>query len=56
MKEKEMLCCERCQIYWTCEQKWYRGERREENICCPICNFYKECLAEFNAKKKKKHS
>ena len=49
-------CCTDCQIYWTCETKWYRGERHEENICCPICNYYKECqsIQKEKAKKKKK--
>ena len=37
-------CCETCQIYWTCETKWYRGEKGEENICCTKCNSYKICV------------
>jgi hypothetical protein len=41
---KKMRCCTQCQVYWTCETKWYRGERGEENICCNICNFFEECL------------
>lgn len=36
-------CCETCRVYWTCETKWYRGEKGEENLCCPICNYHKEC-------------
>ena len=40
---KKMRCCTQCQVYWTCETKWYRGERGEENICCNICNFYDDC-------------
>lgn len=36
-------CCTDCQIYWTCETKWYRGERHEEDICCTTCNYYNEC-------------
>ena len=56
---KRLRCCEKCQIYWTCETKWYRGERGEENICCPLCNFYKVCINEtgssvFKKSKKKK--
>ena len=43
MAKYKMTCCEKCQIFWTCETKWYRGERGEENICCPVCNFYREC-------------
>jgi len=53
--KKKMHCCERCQVYWTCETKWYRGE---ENICCPVCNFYTICLSKEKenpqAKKKEK--
>jgi len=33
-------CCTDCQVYWTCETKWYRGERHEDDMCCPICNYY----------------
>jgi hypothetical protein len=40
----KLHCCEKCQLYWTCETKWYRGERGEENICCPLCNFYRVCI------------
>ena len=36
-------CCERCQNYWTCETKWYRGENNKENICCPLCMSYGAC-------------
>ena len=43
---KKLHCCEKCQLYWTCETKWYRGERGEENICCPLCNFYRVCINE----------
>jgi len=43
---KKLHCCEKCQLYWTCETKWYRGERGEENICCPLCNFYRACINE----------
>lgn len=54
MREKmlKMYCCERCQIYWTCDTKWYRGERQEEDICCSRCNFYNECLAKVTKKVK----
>jgi hypothetical protein len=48
---KKMRCCTQCQVYWTCETKWYRGERGEENICCNICNFYEECLDKEKQKK-----
>ncbi len=44
---KKLRCCEKCQLYWTCETKWYRGERGEENICCPLCNFYRACINEI---------
>lgn len=54
MKEKQtqMHCCERCQIYWTCDTKWYRGERNEENVCCSRCNFYSECLEKLKKKER----
>ena len=54
MKEKKlkMNCCERCQIYWTCDTKWYRGERHQEDTCCERCNFYTECLAKLQKKQK----
>jgi hypothetical protein len=44
MAQAKINCCETCRIYWTCETKWYRGEKGEENICCPICNYYTACL------------
>lgn len=44
MNNERIHCCDKCQIFWTCETKWYRGERKEENICCPVCNFYRGCL------------
>jgi len=44
MSNHKLNCCETCQIYWTCETKWYRGERGDENICCPVCNYFKICL------------
>ena len=51
-KKHKLHCCERCQIYWSCDTKWYRGERHEENICCERCNFYSECLAKATRKEK----
>ena len=50
---KKLHCCEKCQPYWTCETKWYRGERGEENICCPLCNFYRVCINEYEPARKK---
>jgi len=46
MSNPKMNCCETCQVYWTCETKWYHGEKGEENICCPVCNYFKVCTAE----------
>ena len=40
---KKLQCCERCQNYWTCETKWYRGENNKDNICCSLCIFYGSC-------------
>lgn len=40
------VCCEKCQLYGTCEAKWYRGEKGEENVCCRSCNHYDDCLIE----------
>jgi len=51
---KKMNCCEKCQIYWTCETKWYRGERYEENICCDICNYFNACLKDSKGPKEDK--
>ena len=50
VKKGMLYCCERCQIYWTCERKWYRGEKHQEDICCSICNFYNECLDKLDKK------
>ena len=36
-------CCETCHLYWTCELKWYRGEKGEENLCCPLCHYFMTC-------------
>ena len=45
MEAKEFgICCEACQLYWTCETKWYRGERDEKDVCCKLCNLYDDCL------------
>jgi len=46
MSQNKMHCCEKCQVYWTCETKWYRGEKGQENACCPVCNYYRACLEE----------
>ncbi len=37
------LCCERCPYWGTCETKWYRGERSEEQLCCDKCKSFAEC-------------
>lgn len=42
LKKKKLHCCEKCQNYWTCETKWYRGEHNQENVCCELCHFYRE--------------
>ncbi|MFC1570207.1 hypothetical protein ACFL4E_00295 [Candidatus Omnitrophota bacterium] len=54
-KTKKLNCCEKCQNYWSCETKWYRGEHNKENICCPLCNFYESCWG-VSAKKSIKTS
>jgi len=52
MEEKEFgVCCTTCQLYWTCETKWYRGERGEEHICCKLCNLYQDCQMKSVLKK-----
>ena len=48
--DKKLNCCEKCQVFWTCETKWYRGERNEENICCNVCNYYNECMSKLKEK------
>jgi len=47
-------CCTDCQIYWTCETKWYRGERHEDDVCCSTCNYYSKCTESSKSKKKQK--
>lgn len=47
-----LYCCERCQVFWSCDTKWYRGEHHKEDICCPRCNFYSECLTKLSKKDK----
>jgi len=54
MQHNKINCCETCQVYWTCETKWYRGEKGEENICCPVCNYYKICMDKINKEKEAK--
>jgi hypothetical protein len=53
-KSKILHCCEKCQNYWTCETKWYRGERGEESICCPLCVFHHICWGERSEPKPRK--
>lgn len=53
---ERMTCCEKCQTFWTCETKWYRGERSEENICCGTCNFYNGCLGDPRERGRSKKS
>ena len=40
------ICCASCQLNWTCETKWHRGEKGEKDICCILCNFYNDCFIE----------
>ncbi|MDP2912148.1 MAG: hypothetical protein Q8N76_07455 [Candidatus Omnitrophota bacterium] len=47
-------CCTNCHVYWTCETKWYRGERHEDDICCAICNYYIKCRELNRSRKKQK--
>ena len=54
MDKNKINCCETCQVYWTCETKWYRGEKGEENICCPVCNYYRICLDKVKNNKEPK--
>ena len=42
--QKFGICCEACQLYGTCETKWFRSERGEKSICCKLCNSYDDCL------------
>ncbi|MEO0127565.1 MAG: hypothetical protein ABIL44_07440 [candidate division WOR-3 bacterium] len=43
-------CCEKCPHWGTCETKWYRGERGEEQYCCDRCPFFSECNPELRLK------
>ncbi|HRZ86741.1 MAG TPA: hypothetical protein P5287_02905 [bacterium] len=36
-------CCEECRLFWACEEKWYRGERHEEDVCCELCHKFYVC-------------
>ncbi len=55
MESKEFgICCKDCQLYGTCEAKWYRGEKGEKDICCKLCNSYDDCLIESVKKKVRK--
>jgi len=40
-------CCDRCQKWFTCETKWYRGEKNIPQNCCPNCENYSKCYDEF---------
>jgi len=40
-------CCELCPLYWDCQLKWYRGERKEEQFCCPLCPMFYDCNPEI---------
>jgi hypothetical protein len=51
---RKLNCCEKCQNYWSCEKKWYRGEHKKENVCCELCVFYETCWAPALEQKKKK--
>ncbi|MFH1458691.1 MAG: AAA family ATPase [Candidatus Omnitrophota bacterium] len=45
-----IYCCPKCKKYSTCEIKWERGIKGEEQICCSKCQEFKHC--QTNAKKK----
>jgi hypothetical protein len=42
-EERMTLCCQKCPYWGTCETKWYRGERGEEQLCCDKCESFAEC-------------
>ena len=54
MPQSKINCCESCQVYWTCETKWYRGEKGEENICCPVCSYFLACGEKAKKEKNEK--
>ncbi len=37
------FCCPDCGKYNTCEIKWERGKKNEEQICCVHCHSYEHC-------------
>lgn len=53
----DWFCCHRCQKWYTCDTKWYRGEKKIPQYCCPNCENYDKCYEEFKrleeGKKKK---
>ncbi len=41
--EVKIFCCPKCKKYSSCEIKWERGIKGEEQICCSKCQDYKHC-------------
>lgn len=37
------FCCPDCGKYTSCEIKWERGSKGEEQICCPSCQDFSRC-------------
>jgi len=46
-------CCDRCQKWFTCETKWYRGEKKIPQTCCPNCENYSKCYDEYKKEEEK---
>jgi len=40
----KLHCCSDCSKYNTCQTKWLRGTKGEEQACCPSCQDYKHCM------------
>lgn len=42
--EVKVYCCPDCQYYMTCELKWTRGTKGQEQLCCENCQDYLRCV------------
>ncbi len=42
--ELKIHCCTDCPKYNTCEIKWIRGTKGEEQLCCENCQDYCRCM------------
>ena len=43
-QDMKFYCCPDCKTYLTCDTKWIRGTKGEEQLCCSKCEDYLRCL------------